>query len=61
MVRDHTSMLEIAQAAGIAPVEFTARWGVPGPELGLPMHDTKDRYGFVPHEVGDRVANRLKQ
>ena len=42
------SLAEIAAMTGIPLAEFTAEWGVPAEDLGLPMKDIKDRYGFTP-------------
>jgi ferredoxin len=58
-IRGYTTMLEISAATGIPPEDFTERWGVPEPELGLPLSDLKDRYGFLPHEVAAWVEERV--
>lgn len=58
-IRGSTTMLEISAATGIPADAFTERWGVPADELGLPLRDLKDRYGFRPPDVALWVEERL--
>ena len=36
---------------GIPAADFTSQWGVPAADLGKPMKDIKDQYGFTPEDV----------
>lgn len=60
LIKGSTSMLEIAEAAGIPVDRFTERWGVPEDQLGEPLKDIKGEYGFTLEEVRAWVAGELE-
>ena len=55
------SLAEIAAVTGIPLADFTAEWGVPAEDLGMPMKDIKDQYGFTPEDVRAWVEDRLAE
>ena len=60
-IKGWMSFAEIVGMTGIPLADFGAEWGVPADELGLPMKDIKDDYGFSPEEVRAWVEERLAQ
>lgn len=61
LIKGYMSMREISEATGIPESEFSAAFGVPAEQLGVPMKEIKDAYGFSPHDVSGWVAERLAQ
>lgn len=60
-IKGYMSLAEIAAVTGIPEAEFTSRWGVPAADLGRPMKDVKDEYGFTPEDVRAWVDERLAE
>jgi ferredoxin len=60
-IKGYMSMQEISEATGIPAEEFTATWGVPAEDLGKPMKEIKEQYGFSPDEVKTWVAEQLNK
>ena len=61
LIKGYTTLQEVADATGIPVEEFSAAFGVPAEELGLPLKDLKAKYGFTPDYVREFVAMRLQQ
>jgi len=61
LIKGRMTLQEISDATGIPAEEFTARYGVPDSDLGVPMKDIKDQYGFTPEDVRAWVQERLAQ
>jgi ferredoxin len=61
LIKGRMSLQEISEGTGIPAQEFIDRYGVPEGELGVPMKDIKDEYGFTPEEVRAWVDERLAQ
>jgi len=59
LIRGYMTMAEIAEATGIPADEFSTTFGVPEEDLGEPMKDIKDTYGFSPDDVRVWVEERL--
>ncbi len=60
-IKGWMSFADIAAMTGIPLQDFTAEWGVPAEDLGLPLKDAKDIYGFSPEDVRAWVEDRLAQ
>ena len=60
-IKGYMSLAEIAAGTGIPEAEFTSQFGVPAAELGSPMKDIKDQYGFTPEDVRAWVDARLAE
>jgi polyferredoxin len=58
LIKGYTTLQEVADATGIAAEEFTAAFGVPAEELGRPISQIKDAYGFTPEDVRAWVETR---
>ncbi|HSK46919.1 MAG TPA: 4Fe-4S binding protein [Coriobacteriia bacterium] len=58
-IKGYMSMREIAAATGIPESSFVERWAVPEGDLGQPMKDIKDTYGFSPDDVRVWVGEQL--
>ena len=61
LIKGYTTLNEVAETTGIPAGEFSAAFGVPAEELGLPLKDIKDKYGFTPGHVRAFVETRLQQ
>ncbi len=61
LIKGYMSMKEIPEAPGIPEELFVETWGVPEADLGKPMKDIKDQYGFSPDDVRVWVAEQLGQ
>ena len=61
LVKGNTTLQEIADATGITAEEFTAAFGVPAGQLGKPISEIKDAYGFTPEDVRAWLETRLQQ
>ena len=61
LVKGNTTLQEIADATGIPAEELTAAFGVPAGELGKPISEIKDAYGFTPEDVRAWLETRLQQ
>jgi ferredoxin len=59
LIKGYMSMKEIAAASGVPEEAFTAQWGVPASDLGKPMKEIKDAYGFSPDDVKTWVAEEV--
>ncbi len=59
LIRGYMSIAEIAEVSGIPAAEFSAAFGIPEDQLGRPMKDIKDTYGFTPEDVRVWVDTRL--
>lgn len=57
-IKGSMSMAEVASAAGIAPAEFTQRFGVKTGDLTRPMKEITSVYGFDVEEVREFVEQR---
>ena len=60
-IKGYMSLAEIAEVTGIPAADFTSQWGVPAADLGKPMKDIKDQYGFTPEDVRAWVEQRLAE
>lgn len=60
LIKGYMSMREISDASGIPAETFTETWGVPAEDLGRPMKDIKDEYGFSPDDVRVWVGEQLQ-
>jgi ferredoxin len=60
-IKGSTSLAEIIAATDITAAEFTSEWGVPAGDLGKPMSEIKDQYGFTPEDVRAWVEARLAE
>ncbi len=60
-IKGSTTLTEVSEATGIAGADFTAEFGVPAGELGSPLKDIKDTYGFTPEDVRAFVEARAQQ
>lgn len=60
-IKGYMSMREIAQATGLPEERFAEQWGVPESDLGKPMKDIKDQYGFSPDDVKEWVGEELSR
>jgi len=58
-IKGYMSMREIAAATGIPEESFAQAWGVPESDLGKPMKEIKDAYGFSPDDVRVWVGEQL--
>ena len=61
LIKGNTSLSEVSKATGIPAEEFTAAFGVPAGELGKPISEIKDAYGFTPEDVRAWLETRLQQ
>ena len=61
LVKGNTTLQEIADATGIPTKKLTATFGVPAGELGKPISEIKDAYGFTPEDVRAWLETRLQQ
>jgi Fe-S-cluster-containing hydrogenase component 2 len=59
LIKGTTTLQEIAEATGVPAAEFTARFGVPAEELGKPIKEVKETYGFTPEDVREWLGTRL--
>jgi polyferredoxin len=59
LIKGYMSMAEIADASGIPAERFTEKYGVPAADLGKPMKEIKDQYGFLPDDVKVWVEQEL--
>lgn len=59
VIKGYMSMREISEVYGIPEKAFIERWGVPEEQLGEPMKEIKDAYGFSPDEVRVWVEEEL--
>ena len=50
-----------APAIPLTAEEFTAAFGVPAGQLGKPISEIKDAYGFTPEDVRAWLEARLQQ
>jgi len=55
------SMKEVSKASGVPEARFVEKWGVPEADLGKPMKEIADQYGFSPDDVRPWVAEQLGQ
>lgn len=60
-IKGYTTLAEVAEATGIPAEEFTATFGVAAEDLGLPLKDLKEKYGFTPGHVRAFVEARLQE
>ena len=60
LIKGYTTLNEVSEATGIPAEELTAAFGVPAGDLGLPLKDIKDTYGFTPEDVRAFVETRLQ-
>lgn len=60
-IKGYMSMSEIAKVSGVPEARFTEEWGVPTGDLGKPMKEISDQYGFSPDDVKAWVATELGQ
>ncbi len=60
-IKGYTTLAEVSAATGIPAEEFIAVFGVSTEELGLPLKDLKDKYGFTPEHVRAFVQARLQE
>jgi hypothetical protein len=60
-IKGYMSMQEISEATGIPTDEFIATWGVAAEDLGKPMKEIKDQYGFSPDDVKTWVGEQLNK
>jgi NAD-dependent dihydropyrimidine dehydrogenase PreA subunit len=61
LIKGSTTLNEVTEATGITGADFTAEFGVPAKELGSPLKDIKDTYGFTPEDVRAFVEARAQQ
>jgi polyferredoxin len=61
LIKGYTTLAEVSEATGIPGEELAATFGVPAEDLGLPIKDIKDTYGFTPEDVRAYVEMRLQQ
>jgi len=59
LIKGYMSMKEISEVSGVPETAFTEKWGVPASDLGKPMKDIKDQYGFEPDDVKLWVAEEM--
>ncbi len=59
LIKGYMSMKEISEVSGVPETAFTEKWGVPASDLGKPMKDIKDQYGFEPDDVKVWVAEEM--
>lgn len=59
LIKGYMSMAEIADVSGIPAERFTEKYGVPAADLGEPMKEIKDQYGFSPDDVRAWVGEEL--
>ncbi|HET6475766.1 MAG TPA: 4Fe-4S binding protein [Thermoleophilia bacterium] len=60
-IKGYTTLAEVAEATGIPSEEFTATFGVAAEDLGLPLKDLKEKYGFTPGHVRAFIEARLHE
>jgi len=59
LIKGYMSMREVASATGIPELRFVERWGVSEADLGKPMKEIGDAYGFSPDDVRPWVSEQL--
>ena len=60
-IKGYTTLAEVAEATGIPSEEFTATFGVSAEDLGLPLKDLREKYGFTPgHVTGVRRGSSAR-
>jgi len=60
-IKGYMSMSEVSEVSGVPAERFTEKWGVPAEDLGKPMKEIADRYGFEPDDVKAWVGVELGQ
>jgi len=60
LIKGYMSLQEIGDATGVPGEELSAVFGVPVDELGTPMREIKDKYGFSPEDVRAWLVERLQ-
>ena len=60
-IKGYTTPAEISEATGIPAQEFVAVFGMTAEDMGLPLRDLKDKYGFTPEDVRAFVEARLQE
>jgi polyferredoxin len=61
LIKGYMSMKEVSKASGVPEARFVEKWGVPEADLGKPMNEIADQYGFSPDDVRPWVAEQLGQ
>ena len=59
LIKGYMSMKEVSKVSGIPEGEFVKKWGVGEADLGKPMKEIADTYGFSPDDVKTWVGETL--